>query len=266
MNLNNPLEVYKLLPKSNCRKCFLPSCLAFAAAVVQGEKKLKDCPDLDQSIADRGTGDQNVNRTSVEKEMNKKFQLLQSQIAEINFSSRTGTLGGSLENDKLAISCLGKYFFISSKGNITSECHINPWVAIPILDYIINCQGNEPQEKWVPFRELPNGQSWNPLFLQRCEKPLKKVADNYTDLFENLVEIFSGRRTAPQFDSDVAIILYPLPKIPILICYWKPEDDMESMLNIFFDQNVEKNISIESLYSLSTGLVIMFEKISLTHG
>ncbi|MCI5124821.1 MAG: Fe-S cluster protein, partial [Candidatus Electrothrix sp. AR5] len=45
--LKTPLEVYKLLNKSNCRKCMLPSCLAFAAAVIQGQKKLSDCPELD---------------------------------------------------------------------------------------------------------------------------------------------------------------------------------------------------------------------------
>ena len=44
-----PLDVYKILPQTNCQKCLLPSCLAFAAAIVAGSKKFKECPDLDQS-------------------------------------------------------------------------------------------------------------------------------------------------------------------------------------------------------------------------
>jgi len=40
----NPLKLYKLLPGTNCGQCFLPSCLAFSAAVVSGSKKLTDCP------------------------------------------------------------------------------------------------------------------------------------------------------------------------------------------------------------------------------
>ena len=42
--IKNPLELYKYLEKSNCRMCGVPSCLAFAAAVIQGQKRLGDCP------------------------------------------------------------------------------------------------------------------------------------------------------------------------------------------------------------------------------
>jgi len=34
-----PLEIYKVLQKNNCKQCALPSCLAFAVAVVAGQKK-----------------------------------------------------------------------------------------------------------------------------------------------------------------------------------------------------------------------------------
>ena len=43
-----PLEIYKQLEQSNCKRCMLPSCLAFAAAVIGGQKKLEDCPLLPQ--------------------------------------------------------------------------------------------------------------------------------------------------------------------------------------------------------------------------
>jgi hypothetical protein len=62
--------------------------------------------------------------------------------------------------------------------------------------------------------------------------------------------------------------LHPLPTVPILICYWKPEpeDGLESNLNIFFDLTAEENLNIESIYTLATGLTIMFEKLALRHG
>jgi len=34
---NNTMDVFKLLPKTNCRKCNKPTCLAFAAAVFKGQ-------------------------------------------------------------------------------------------------------------------------------------------------------------------------------------------------------------------------------------
>ena len=110
------------------------------------------------------------------------------------------------------------------------------------------------------------GKSWAGLFSQRCEIPLKNVADNYTDLFNDMLHIFNGKQTEKYYESDISLVLHPLPKVPILICYWKPEDGLESDLNIFFDSTAEENLNIESIYSLGTGLVTMFEKISLRHG
>jgi len=40
------LEVYKLLPQTNCGECGLPTCLSFAVAVSQADKGLEDCPPL----------------------------------------------------------------------------------------------------------------------------------------------------------------------------------------------------------------------------
>ncbi|MFH1350796.1 MAG: (Fe-S)-binding protein, partial [Pseudomonadota bacterium] len=41
--LNNPVEILKLLDKSNCRRCNEATCLAFAAAVFKGKKRLDEC-------------------------------------------------------------------------------------------------------------------------------------------------------------------------------------------------------------------------------
>ncbi len=42
------LEIFKLLPKTNCKKCGMPTCLAFAMQLAQKRAKLDDCPDVSQ--------------------------------------------------------------------------------------------------------------------------------------------------------------------------------------------------------------------------
>ncbi len=92
------------------------------------------------------------------------------------------------------------------------------------------------------------------------------MADSHTDLFEDMMQLFNGRQVDNHYSSDISLVLHPLPKVPLLICYWKPEDDLASDLNIFFDSNAEENLNIESIYTLGAGLVIMFEKLALRHG
>jgi|SRR3990172_7822836 len=40
------LEIYKLLPKSNCRECGQPTCMMFASLATEGAKGTRDCPRL----------------------------------------------------------------------------------------------------------------------------------------------------------------------------------------------------------------------------
>ena len=42
------LDILKLLPKDNCQKCCLPTCLVFAVQVSDGVRSYNDCPKLDQ--------------------------------------------------------------------------------------------------------------------------------------------------------------------------------------------------------------------------
>ena len=95
---------------------------------------------------------------------------------------------------------------------------------------------------------------------------MKRVADGYTGLFEDMLNIFSGKQVERHDASDISLVLYPLPMVPILICYWKPEDGMASNLSVFFDAKVEENLPLESIYALCTGISRMFENIVKSHG
>jgi len=40
------LDIFKLLPKTNCKECGQPTCIVFASLVIQGIKVARDCPQL----------------------------------------------------------------------------------------------------------------------------------------------------------------------------------------------------------------------------
>ncbi|MDP3297270.1 MAG: acetyl-CoA decarbonylase/synthase complex subunit gamma [Thermodesulfovibrionia bacterium] len=42
------VEIFKLLPKTNCKKCGFPTCLAFAMKLAQGGVDLEKCPDISE--------------------------------------------------------------------------------------------------------------------------------------------------------------------------------------------------------------------------
>ncbi|MDA8221996.1 DUF3786 domain-containing protein [Desulfosporosinus sp.] len=262
--LDNPLNIYKLLPKSNCKLCGVATCLAFAAAVIQGQKHLNECPHIEKNTIKELDG-KIIRQMTAEDQLKQVLVPLQAEISAIDFPASVKRLRAKLSVDKLTVKCLGKDFTVDSKGNVISDCHINVWVIVPLLNYIIRSAGIDPSEKWVPFRELSSDTVWNSFFEQRFEKPLKQLIDSYPDLIEDLIYIFNGKPVETSFTSDISLVLYPLPKIPLLICYKKPEEDLESKLNVFFDSTAGDNLQIDSIYRLCVGLLVMFQKISSRH-
>jgi hypothetical protein len=260
----NALEIFQLLDKSNCRKCGEKTCLAFAGAVFQEKRKLQECPQLPQDLVEKLSG---AIETRPPYEPGLKFlEKLKSEIARFDLAAAAAKTGGTFSGDKLTLKVLGKDFSIDTRGGLSAAIHINPWIAVPLLNYILHGQGLPLTGKWVSLRELSDGRERYPLFQRQCEEPLKHVADTYTEFFDAIVQLFSGRQVARQFDSDISVVLNPLPKIPILICYWLPEEDMDSNLQVFFDETADRNLDTDSIFTLGVGLAQMIKKISLRHG
>ncbi len=264
-HISNPMEIYKLLNGSNCRECNEKTCLAFAVAVFKEKKPIHACPYLEKEVIERYGGAIETPNT-VDEYKAEAIEELKQKISLIDLSDAAKRLGARFFDNKLTIKIFGKDFSVGISGNISSEVHINAYMAVPALNYILNGSGKSPQGNWITFRELTGGPPRYAHFQQRCEKKKKKKKKTYTDLFKNMLEIFDGKQIVSHIDSDISIVLYPLPLFPIMVCYWKPEDGLESDLHIYFDSSSDDNLDIESVYTFCEGFALMFEKIALRHG
>ena len=181
----NAMEIFKLLDKSNCRECGEKTCLAFAGAVFQGQKKIQGCPKLDQATIDRFSDDSDKQK-SIEQNRDEYLVILQNEVCKIDLAAAAERVGAEFSHGKLKLKVLGKDFRVDSSGKLSADIHINPWVAVPFLDYIRYGKGLPVSGNWLSFRELKDGKERYPLFQKRCEAPMKRVADTYPDLSGNL--------------------------------------------------------------------------------
>ena len=261
----NAMEIFQLLDRSNCQECGQKTCLAFAGAVFRGQSKLEECPKLDRETIERFSGEPKKEHT-VEEIQDAYMKDLKAKMPDLDLDEAAQRTGGMVSNNKLTLKVLGKDFSVDSNGHLYTDIHINMWVAIPFLTYVLYSKGIPVSGSWVSFRELKDGKEGYPLFQKRCEEPMKRVADTYTDLFDDMVHIFGGKKVEKQFESDISVVLYPLPKVPIMVCYWFPEDGLESSLHVFFDNTADENLGTDTVFTLGVGLSQMFAKLALRHG
>ncbi len=241
----------------------LPSCLAFAAAVIGGQKSLDDCPTLAEDLKEQLAGNL-CKRSTADPEQSEFMAKLFKKITRVDFHEKAGEIGAEYINGQLHVVSLGKTFQVDSDGGMRSECHIIPWVQAPLLSYICYPTHRQVTGRWSSFRELNGGIEWQGLFSSRCETPLKRLADAKPDLLADIVDLFMGEEVEG-FDADIALVLYPFPHLPILICYQAADGDLDSELTIFFDECCGTNLHIKSIYTLVAGLIKMFENIARNH-
>jgi len=261
----SPVQILQALDKSNCGQCGEKTCLAFAGAVFKGRKKIEECPKVHQKTIEEFSVEQEKPKTA-ELDGERYLKRLSREVIKVDFIEAAERTGGVFSNGRLTLKVLGRNFSVDTEGNLFSDIHINPWVAVPFLNYILHGRGLPLTGIWTSFRELKGGKEQYPLFRKRCEESMKKVADTYADLFDDMIHIFSGEPVEKQFESDISVVLYPLPKVPIMICYWLPEDGLASSLNVYFDSTADDNLGADSIFTLGGGLSQMFVKIAMKHG
>ncbi len=264
--LKNTMDVFKLLEKTNCRKCNKPTCLAFAAAVFQGQIALSECPFIGEDILKEYGSQKLEYESTFEQDYIKVMGQLKDRIKQIDLESRAQKLGCKFLNGRLTLKIFGKDFSIDENGGISTDIHVNSWIAPPVLNYVLSSKGISLAGSWVPFRELETSKDWARFFEHQCVGAFKQVADTNPFFFKDIMELFNGRPVQNHYDADISLIIYPLPLLPMLICYNHPEEGLKSDLNLFFDSTADKNLPIENIYTLSTGLANMFKKLAKTHG
>jgi len=267
MKPKSTMDVFQVLEKSNCGKCGEKTCLAFAGAVYTGRRKLMECPRLGAGdIARFGGGLQTADDAAPEFDFEAFVALQSKKIAKLDLTETANRVGGRIKAGRLVVDVLGKPFAIDRDGNMFSDLHMTPWLVAPLLDYLLTCQGFAVAGEWISMREIDGGREKYPLFKKRGENVLKSLADNYPDFFNDIIHMFDGEQVAEQFASDISVVLYPLPLVPVMLCYWQPEDGLASSFNVFFDRSINGNLNIESVFMLASGIARMVEKLAEHHG
>ena len=272
MSTPTVMDILKALPKTNCRDCGQLSCLAFAALLQKGGIAALKCPHLPPDTL-KDIQKPSSEPSSPESMVNRRDEMvydLKKRFCDMDFTGIASRLGASMVHENLVLRCLGRNFELDPQGELHSECHINNWVHLPLLNYAVRGVGKDTTGEWVRFAELKNSADWVRFFEHRCERGMRAMAEESPELFFDSLTLFSARKAVATAGeafahADFAVVLDPLPKLPVLLAYWKAEGEFESTFSLFFDRSAEENLGAESIYMLVTGWLEMMKRILSRH-
>ncbi|MGC8720022.1 MAG: DUF3786 domain-containing protein [Thermodesulforhabdaceae bacterium] len=86
---------------------------------------------------------------------------------------------------------------------------------------------------WKAFRDFPNTMPYWGAFRSNAEEILVPYVEAISGAREKILERFGGNH-APDSPGDFALILWPLPKVPLLYIFYLPDEEFPAEAKCLF--------------------------------
>lgn len=110
----------------------------------------------------------------------------------------------------------------------------------------------KPSGVWKGFIEFPNTVSKAVTMEKAVEKPLAaRFAGKTTELRQRAKALGAADLTVTDGSAQLALLLTPLPRVPVALLFWDGGGDFPAQTKLMFDETVTEHLDIESIVFLS---------------
>lgn len=261
------VDLYRdVLPKTNCRDCGFPTCLAFASKVVSEKHPLRHCPHLaadllarcETELAEQYSQGKWLKRDLAEDAL----QWARSRAASLAVEDLPARIGGELLQIGGDTVLRLPYFtdqlhILGTTITRADDSELTRYEQVFILNHLAQGGSRPPTGKWKGFVEFPNTVSKMVSMKSTVEEPLIARFSGRTDeLRRRALELGAQPMPAQGGSADVAVVFTPLPRVPVALLFWDaaPGDEVEAQAKLMFDATVVEHLDIESIVFLSERL------------
>jgi hypothetical protein len=155
----------------------------------------------------------------------------------------------------------GQTVIISWPDLVAQDTHGEPCSTFDtamLLYYLHEADGASLSDRWIGFRELPDGAFYNQAFQGYSGD---RIARLFTDQFESFVAAaqYLGGWRLPAL-AEYAFAFHPLPRIRLAIALWPGDDEFPSRASVLFDASASHYMTTDGLALLGAGLARRLER------
>ncbi len=121
-----------------------------------------------------------------------------------------------------------------------------------LLHYLCTANGAPVQDKYISFKELPDGAIYIDPFYRRAIEPMIKVFGQNHELFLQVAAKLGGVK---QVLGDVSVTIQVLPRVAITYVLWAADDEFPATGNILFDASAANYLPTEDYAVVASNVV-----------
>ncbi len=255
--MKTAVEIYRLLPKTNCGKCGTTSCFGFAAKLATHQALPDDCPTMTRAAREaiRAAADKERRESpgtvyeQVLESLRPKIQALDFRKTARLFGARTMTM----DPDTLEIVFLNDVYRVTKdKITDTSGREPRPWISILIYNHLCMPDPPTPAGEWITFGSVPASHAKDKAWAGHVEEEIAKhFAGNGAGL-KAACERLGGMPATVPGSHDAAYEFRFFPHYPVLLLFDDAvaEENFPAQCRMLLDKTAPYYLDIESIVVL----------------
>jgi len=124
-------------------------------------------------------------------------------------------------------------------------------IVILLLHYLLTADGTPPADRWIAFRELPDGLFYAQAFAGHAEGELARRFGADVAGFRQAAEALGG---TPLELADAGFRFQALPRLAVAVLLWAGDDEFPGQARILFDARAGHYLPTEDLAGLGEWL------------
>ena len=184
-----------------------------------------------------------------------KVEALRAELLRLPPDDVARRTGATLVGDSLRLAMLFDDYVADTTSYVVSKpdgSDVNFFLQSLVLTYLGTTKGAPPAERWITFRDLPNGSFYNQAFQGYAPDRLAKRWQLDITGFETACRALEG---TPIGYGDAGFAFTVLPRVDIAAIYWLGDEDFASKASILFDATAHSHMVIDGLAILGSRLV-----------
>jgi hypothetical protein len=261
------VDLYRdILPKTNCRDCGFPTCLAFAGMVVSEKHPLENCPHIPADVLERckpELAEQYAAGKWLKRDLaDEALKWARSRASSLAIEDLPARIGGELVRLDGKNGLRLPYFsdclnILGAAVTRSDGSSLTRLEQVFILNHLAQGGRSRPNGHWKGFIEFPNTISKTVSMKSQVEEPLlERFTGKKEELLARALRLGASPMTGKESSADVALVFAALPRVPVALMFWDavPGEDFPARIKLMFDETIVEHLDIESIVFLSERL------------
>lgn len=252
--MKTAVDIYKLLPKTNCGTCGMPTCFGFATKVAAHMASISACTNLSEEAKTDLAAELIEPHPTRGTVYEQALISLRPKIAALDFIMTAATFGADLiDPDTIEMTFLGDKYRITRKRIVDKNGKEPvPFISILIYNHILMPNPPAPAGEWITFSSVPASHAKDKAWAGHVEEVIARHFTENVDGLKAACERLGGKPANIKGSHDAAYEFKFFPRYPVLLQFYDavPAEDFPAQCKLLLDKTVDKYLDIESIVVL----------------